>query len=327
MTLWPFQSVVVFSKPYEKAFIAPRLSSAYVLDGLLLLALIIMPVFAAFASDNFWVREGFYREQPRVIFLHDLMLLLNGVDHADPVMWSTRSEFNERYMPHIRVPLVRYSSEDHNYDGLPDKLHLTLSMPTGLATHGYQHVQFLAVFAYELQDKVRLSMSGLVALDLSTPLAASGVTVNGILELRQERALRRSSQTRTLYSASPMEVDWKSNWVARHPQVTVPDLLERYAERNETVHLTTHVPPIWNYAPSETFDLKITIQVPQQIVYYVPGALEVLKYAWMQYVSMLLPVWLIVYALKAFVYENQLVQTYVLSQLPMNFQASSDSLG
>ncbi|CAE8589331.1 unnamed protein product, partial [Polarella glacialis] len=126
MTLWPFQHVVCHTKPYERIFVAPRCSAAYCCDLLGLLALIAFPLFATFASDNVWVKEGSYRHQPLVIFSHDLLVVLAGASPEEAVGWSTRQDLMSLLPPQVRVPVVRSSSEDRNHDGVPDTLKLSL---------------------------------------------------------------------------------------------------------------------------------------------------------------------------------------------------------
>jgi len=51
------------------------------------------------------------------------------------------------------------------------------------------------------------------------------------------------------------------------------------------------VPPVFGFEPSETFDVKLTVRIPNQIISYRPGTAYVLYQAWVQYISFLIPTW------------------------------------
>jgi len=168
----------------------------------------------------------------------------------------------------------------------------------------------------QLQDKVNEKLGGLVAIDASSPYAATGVWIQGRLVFRQNFPLRQSQEERSVYAENPLAAPWSSNWVTENQPLTVQALLGRYARRNETVHLEYVVPPVWDYTPRDSFKVHVTIDVPPQLIYYVPGAAEVLKFAWVQLVAFLIPTWLIIECLKGLAFDYQLVETYVVSQLP-----------
>eukprot|EP00927_Polykrikos_kofoidii_P027030 TRINITY_DN23930_c0_g1_i1.p1 TRINITY_DN23930_c0_g1~~TRINITY_DN23930_c0_g1_i1.p1 ORF type:complete len:323 (-),score=34.76 TRINITY_DN23930_c0_g1_i1:40-1008(-) len=318
MTFWLFECVVCFSTPYVRTFVAPRLSVAYGLKILGLVGLVLFPLFVSFASDNVWLKESSYREQPTVAFSHDLFVVVSGERTADAVGWTTRSDLRPLLPPEVRVPQVRSRSVDVDHDGIPDELVLKLAIPMSkraALSGGYRRVFLAAVYDYELRDKVKEKLGGLIVVDADAPYSATGVWLRGRLQFRQALPLRRRNDPRSVYAANPLAVDWRSNWAARHHPVTMRALLERYAQRNETVHLELMAPPVWDYSPSDEFRLELMLDVKPHLVQYVPPSVEVLKFAWMQVLSFLVPSWLFIRAVLAFAFENQIVDTYVVQQL------------
>jgi len=57
----------------------------------------------------------------------------------------------------------------------------------------------------------------------------------------------------------------------------------------------------------EPFKLKVKILVPQQKIEYTPGFWQVMKWAWLQYLAMLVIVKWIADCLKYYIYTNYLV--------------------
>lgn len=314
MPLWLFENVVCHSAPYSAFFVAPRCSAAYGLYLFCLASLVLLPLFATFASDNVWVSENSYNEQPFVSFRHELLVVLAGSSADDSVGWSTNADLSPLLPPLVRVPVVRSSSLDNNHDGLPDTWTLSLQMPK--VNNGYQRVFLMAAYNLELRERVREIIGGLVVVDINNIYPATGVWVQGQLRLKQGLPLRVESETRDVYSESPFSINQASNWATANQPITARALLQRYAARNETVFFDQHLPPVWDYGPRDSFDVELVLDVPPQVVRYVPRVLEMLKFAWMQVLSFLVPTWLALRSAKAFAYDGHLVETYVVPQLP-----------
>lgn len=312
MTLWPFQQVECHALPFTRLYVAPRCSLAYCLWLLCAILLVVIPLFATFATENVWVKESFYRAQPAVSFTNELFLIASGDTVNSAVGWSNQPSLQSLLPPEVKVPLVRSSFSDPNHDGVADTLKLSVELPSS----SMRHVTLLAVYEVKVRGKVSEELSGLMALDLSSPYLASGLSVYGQMVFRQKLPLFQSVEVRRLYARSPLEVNWTSNWIPANQPLTLEALLGRYAQRNETATLEQLVPAMWDYRPSESFKVQVTMEVAPQLVYYVPMATEVLKFAWMQYLSFLIPTWILLEWFKGVVFDQRLVQTFVVPQVP-----------
>lgn len=212
--------------------------------------------------------------------------------------------------------MVRSVPLDDNHDGTIDTWKLVLEVPMGNVSRGYRQLTVLAVYNMVLREKVLASIGGLVALDASAPFLATGFWAHGQLKLRQNQPLRVESEPLKNFVQSPLEVQPRSNWAARHSPITLSALLGRYARRSETVQFEQLVPQLWEYSPRERFRVELVMDVPPQLVQYVPPALEVLKFGWIQFLSFLLPTGALLQVVRAFAFNNQFVDTYVISHLP-----------
>eukprot|EP00434_Breviolum_minutum_P005610 symbB.v1.2.004949.t1/scaffold272.1/size248367/4 len=227
MTLWPFQQVECHSLPFTRLFVASRCSLAYCLWVLCAILLLVIPLFATFATDNVWVKESFYRAQPVVAFTNELFLIASGDTVNSAVGWSTQPSLQSLLPSEVKVPLVRSSFSDRNHDGIADVLKLSVELPSS----GRRNLVLLAVYQVQVQGKVSEELSGLLALDLSSPYLASGVSVHGQLIFRQKLPLFQSVEVRRLYAESPLVVNWTSSWTPENQPLTLEALLGRYAQR------------------------------------------------------------------------------------------------
>jgi transmembrane protein 231 len=63
---------------------------------------------------------------------------------------------------------------------------------------------------------------------------------------------------------------------------------------------------------SNQVNVNMKIRIPSnQLVAYKPMFLEVMKFAWIQYLSLLLPVLWVIYQFARFVFRNQIFETSV----------------
>lgn len=312
MTIWPLQNVVLYRTPYQRVFISSRASAGYCVWLVGTLAIVLLPIFFAYASGGLWKREAFYREQPLVQFQHEMSVSVSG--DKTHTFWSTDPKLNDLNSQSLRVPAVRYQELDHDSDGTPDELVIKVSMPMSEPARRFL---FLGTFLYQLKGTVKMSMKGLIAVDESSGVGGYGVSLHGSVALRQNNPLRSVPEPRSIYYESPLEFDWASNVAySRLAPFTFSGLVETYSRRNETIRFQPDMGALWSLHPSGSAELKLHMQIPNHVVYYVPSALEELKQAWVHIASFLFPVYILVTSFLGFIFTNQIVQTYCCSQLP-----------
>ena len=104
-------------------------------------------------------------------------------------------------------------------------------------------------------------------------------------------------------------------------------LLKASRNRNTTARLADSA-YVWTYAPNVRdrttserdpsggpgdfhFSMRLKIPTNEAVLYY-PTLSELLKFAWMQYLSVLAIVWLLVTTMKEFIFRNQVIETRVI---------------
>ena len=81
--------------------------------------------------------------------------------------------------------------------------------------------------------------------------------------------------------------------------------------RNLTIKLADEY-SLWTTGPgSDHFTVSATLRYPEQSLSYRPGFWQVIKWGWVQYVSLLLVFIYVTAAIKNFVFANQIVPTLV----------------
>lgn len=111
---------------------------------------------------------------------------------------------------------------------------------------------------------------------------------------------------RTLYNLNPLD-EWQ--------EFDSGSILEFYNARKEkTIYdASTIVQPLGS---STSTTIEVTVRIPpSQLVTYIPGTLETLKFAWTQYQSFLIPAFFIYWGILGFLFKYQVLETKVVGDL------------
>jgi hypothetical protein len=70
------------------------------------------------------------------------------------------------------------------------------------------------------------------------------------------------------------------------------------------------------YASPQKTSIVVNVKIPaHQQIKYIPGTLQTLKFAWVQYISLTIPSIFIFFTLSGFIFRHQIVDSAVTSDL------------
>ncbi|XP_007938564.1 transmembrane protein 231 [Orycteropus afer afer] len=301
----------LYSHPAERSYRAGLCSKAALFLLLAAVLTYIPPLLVAFRSHGFWLKRSSYEEQPTVRFQHQVLLVaLLGPDRGGYLAWSTFPAFNRLQGDHLRVPLVSTREEDKNQDGKMDVLHFKLELPLQSTEH-VLGVQLILTFSYQLHRMSTFVMQSMAFLQTSFAVPGSQVYVNGDLKLQQRQPLSCDGldvryNVSVINGSSPFASDYD-----------LTHIIAVYQERNVTTILMDPN-PIWlvGRAAAAPFVINAVIRYPVEVISYQPGFWEMIKFAWVQYVSILLVFLWLFERIKMFVFQNQVVTTIPVTPVP-----------
>ncbi|XP_038070170.1 transmembrane protein 231-like isoform X2 [Patiria miniata] len=252
-----------------------------------------------------WLKNAFYREQPTVQFKHQMLLLVDTQDEASYLAWSTYQNFNQLQQQHLRIPLVKTRKEDNNRDGRYDMLHFSVSVPV-LATENVLGVKLILLFDYRLYRFSSLRMEAMAYMEHTSPLSGSEFIADGELRLRLKMPLSHKAVD-TRYDTPVINGD--SVFVSDYQ---LSKIFSDYISRNVSTYFECRY-PVWQRGPSssETFLIRGTVRYPEELLVYIPGFFQVLIWAWVQYLAVLLIFIYLIARVKTFIFQNQLIRTIV----------------
>jgi len=132
--------------------------------------------------------------------------------------------------------------------------------------------------------------------------------ISGDLNFEQDKPILIDSIKRTLYNENPLDFEV-------YEKQGLGGILSNYYSRSERlkfdyIHL---IQPLGSQFKTK---LIITVNIPEsQEIKYIPGVLETLKFAWTQYLALLIPTLIIFWSACAFLFRHQILRTSIASDL------------
>ncbi|XP_019961715.1 transmembrane protein 231 [Paralichthys olivaceus] len=263
----------------------------------------IAPLLVAYRSQGFWIKMSSYEEQPVVRYQYQALLVAATGPQGDYVAWSTFPHLNNMLGTNLRIPGVSVREEDTNQDGKFDLLTFKLQLPLK-AEEQVHSVQLLLTFSYQLFRMSTVVMQSLVYVQHSSSVPGAKLFISGDLRLQQRTPLPH----RGLYNIYNVSViDGSSPFASAYD---LDDIIRRYQQRNLTTVLSCPM-PVWTVgrAAGSPFELNAEIRYPVEVISYRPGFWETIKFAWIQYVSVLLIFLWVFERIQRFVFQNQVLTT------------------
>ncbi|XP_066505999.1 transmembrane protein 231 [Hoplias malabaricus] len=267
----------------------------------------IPPLLITYRSQGFWLKQSVYEEQPVVQFQYRMLMIGATGTAGEFVAWSTFPNFNRLLGNNLRIPTVSVQEVDSNQDGKSDRLSVQLALPLKAGEQIYS-IQLLLFFSYQLFRMSTVVMQSLAFIQHSSSVPGSQLFISGDLRLQQRTPLPHRG-LHTQYNVSV--VDGASPFVSTYD---LTNIIRSYQERNLTTHLSCPA-PVWiiGRAVDAPFQINAEIRYPVETISYRPGFWEVIKFAWIQYVSVLLVFLWIFNRIQLFVFQNQVLPTVPVS--------------
>ena len=295
----------IYSRPACWNYKASLCTKAFFFILITLLLTFIPPLLIAYRSQGFWKVTNTYMEQPNVRFKKQLILVLNLPQPGEYLAWSTYSNLNNLLQSNLRIPVVSSIETDTNGDGKFDQLNFTASVPL-TNTESVTSFQLLLVFDYQLFRMSTFQMETLAFASHSSVSGGSSFTSFGNLRLDQKTPLRhRGVDTRF----NTTIIDSSSLAVSTYDFVNI---FRSYSARNVTTQFTNDY-SIWKSGRGTTqpFIIQTIINYPTEVIVYQPGFWELIKWGWVQYVSILLIFLWVFQRINYVVFGGQLLNTIV----------------
>ena len=248
-----------------------------------------------------WNETSYYYEQPSVEF-EDQLIIYKTENNQDK-FFSSILRVNEQNYDRLfdNIPLIKYSFYDDNNDGLKDRFSFKMTFfPNNVKN--IKNIKLVFLFKYEVRTNVVGRMNTVAMVDIDTPLGASYIKVDGSLNLMQ-----RSPMDRTTFYNEYYYRNIFNNTNGEY--LTFDQIANEYYSRNFSTYYDydTYIIPMKN---PKVVKIEVNINIPsfQKILFSTPLFTKI-KFFWLQYFSILIPIGALFYFIVQFVFRNHIVDT------------------
>lgn len=310
--------VQVYSRAlYDRYHASSSISLAGFFNLLCWAALILCPIFIAYASDGVWIRLRAYHDQPRMQFTRELIVEANGVVQTinqQNVIYQTQrslawSTVDPSLIEGAHYPAWKHSEIDENTDGIIDRIKGSVTFlfdqSRGVVPIHDLHVAFGV--RMEISSRVRVSMVTAFFVDMNSALPGRGVLIQGNLNFQSINPINRIGH-RAAYNQSLFDVG-----------SDIASIKQRMAQRNDTIVISQ---PVFTWQPvaalssagstSNAYTISYDLRTVPSIIWYVPDWSEELKQAWIQWVAFAALIGLALMIIRTIVYERRWIITTII---------------
>jgi len=304
---------VIHTTKLRRRFHAPVLSSASVFVVLYWISVVIFAFLIAFFTNNLWVKEASYREQPDVAFVKRFAIKLQGVNadgHPFELAYSSVPSINTLAEGTLRVPTVTSSFTDPNLDLIPDVVRINMTFP--LSDRERVHsVQAIYAMSYKLRNHVRLETEAPLAISFHSGVPGKALSIDGRLKLKVANPLPILPRVQGDADGTLLQ----TSRIYTSPEATIGALMQEAAAANNTVTLDPST-TAWDGAFPGCgggcgFEVALTVRVTPEKVLYVPPFIEVAKFSWIQFLCTFIFLYIFTMPLLNFIVTNQVIQSVV----------------
>ena len=315
---------LVFLTPYKKTYSSEYCSLSTLLGFIFLLISILLPFFAGISSEDFWLRLKEYMEQPIIEFTEnkDYMLYIttyNDNNQTHNYFYSSNDTLRNRFSNICNLDINAQCSLENNrlsFNFKDDNLIITYEANERVTEATNKDIKLIVFLKYYLTKKVKLIMTPMIYINI--PILTSGnriITLNGDLELVQKSPIPMTSVTSQIYNyddnkekKKPLDVDGKL-----FSEFDFSYFFEKYKNLNYSLK--------YNYEKIEqnggdNLHIEIRMKIPKlQRIFYIESVYEAIKYAWMQYFYIFLPIYILLYMTYKYIIENNIFYSHAKEDL------------
>ncbi|GLC34480.1 hypothetical protein PLESTM_000203300 [Pleodorina starrii] len=237
--------------------------------------------------------------------------MVQGQSSGQTLVWSTSDTTNAVFSNNFAPASVQVSDEDLNNDGKPDIINFRASVASSFPIHS---VKALLQFTYSLAGNLQLDMYSLAYLAYSSPVQGDTLFTDGELVLQAKNQIG-DRRYNSVYNVPILNSTTPSVQTAVQPTLALEmqSILSNYLSRNYTTLYTNNY-PVWTAGTRNSFELRMRIRIPpNQVAYYRPQTIEMLKFGWIQWLATFIVLWYLIQWAEWFVFSFRLVGARIVS--------------
>ena len=284
--------VMLLSEKYYKIFSNNVISWATLYYVSVTLMIVVLSYALAFGTSAFWITESLYYDKPIAQFTGDIAIEAASTNNK-LYIYSTNQDVMQSSSANNLPAQIKFSNTDAQ-STLGTMISVSLSIPC-IEGQNYNKALLAVGIKYRYRE-TKIEMVSPILIDLNS-YSIGGAIIDGDIKLRQRSPLRNINAPNTVYNTSMFEMG-------------ISEMYRMLENRN--MSLGFEGIKIVNSMCADTAEFEIKLRVgSEEPIRYFPLAMEALKYGWIEYMSILFPLYVILNGLYSYVLRNQILTTRV----------------
>lgn len=296
--------VCLYSESYKKYYYAPWLSMPTCVVIFSIIGVILVPFFIQFGKINFWGETDSYYERPIVsstpYYIID-GITVSGLEKCYSSV-NKESECNT-----LEEPIFEPESDKISFRGNLDETE-------------FSYLRILYFLNYEIKKEIKKKFLVMTSVELGSIKNVNEINIKGNLLLSHNEPFEypEASTTKelkdTYFDMFRENDEIFKDFSFNRPQVAKYDIYKEEFIKNKKNPSESSREEGKENNPLK-FKIEINIPTQQKIIYRRPAYIN-LKFRWIEYLALFIPVVFIVYSIISFMFRYQLVECSVISSIP-----------
>lgn len=290
----------VFSQSAKITYKSHLCSKATIFIIITTLTSIVAPLIFAYQSRGFWLKTDSFYEQPNIKFKHKYIFYASSSNNIDAhVLCSNVIHLNDGNFQKCSV--VKVHEFDYNEDGKYDELFFSLSVD-GAENLNFNYVTLILILDVRIDNVCYAHLESTAIIQNIHNTAAIELNIIGNVIITQQILLPCQLYHEMFIPNKYVFDKYFDMW----------EFIKENAKRNVSTKVE-NLQNMWISGSSSTFKINANLRYPQQIIHYRPNFWQVIKFAWIQYLSLLITIHWLINKIKNYVFTNKLVLYHIES--------------
>lgn len=290
---------IIFSEPKKQFYISNLISISTLTSLFFLVISFVITFIIVDLSSDFFIKTSIYSINPVLTF--DDQILLSIEDEEDTThYYSTIIKFNDGYSSLVNIPLVKSEKTDNDLNGVYEKYNVNIKVPIKARTVRNVNIGLLHKYSF-VYNSYTFSYESMSSLYINTPYGVSYIKSIGDVLFTQKAPVSsgRVKLGNTINDVT--ETSTSSLYIQDYEDLYKNNI---YGSKYKYSYYTLP------YRSSSEIEIDIEISIPtKQDVLFESSYLFIAKFAWIQFVCVYVPVFIVLYLLLFFMFQSKILKS------------------
>uniref|UniRef100_A0AC35TN04 Transmembrane protein 231 n=1 Tax=Rhabditophanes sp. KR3021 TaxID=114890 RepID=A0AC35TN04_9BILA len=283
----------IYAEPIYKKYYSSSISVANWIRLNCKLISLLLPLILSIATYGFWQKTSIFREQPKITYTHEHAFFLENVDSKETFYWTSLPILNELLPGQEILPNFEYFEDDFDKDKKVDNYNFNIAFNFS-KNFTVQRLQYFIVFNVSLDYRINFNYQAVLRGDIDLLRNCNEIKVYDIFDMFDLPIILPIYTNETGATISLNE--FKNRLRKQNYELNLKSI---YAFRYSTECSSSNI--------NNVFNIEMDYSILDQIISYRSNVIELVKWAFIQYIAFAILIRAICHQLIGFLCRNHYI--------------------